>query len=168
MTTNTKRPRIAKFLFLWLLKTETDFTTGCLSATKPARFEWSRSKCPFRFSFLTEAPQTGHFSVSNATFESARVSQKPIGYVATTEPFDSLPVRKTRIGITATLAASTRQLSLATYSSGRVLAAIFEVDDRDDLVVIAPYSIISVFARDSACDRFYRGDSDEKGQMGID
>src|SRR2546425_3446412 len=67
MTTNAKRARIATFLFLWLLKTETDFTTGCLSATEPARFEWSRSKCPFRFSFLTGVPQTGHFSVSNAT-----------------------------------------------------------------------------------------------------
>src|SRR2546426_5953860 len=67
MTANAKRARIATFLFLWLLKTETDFTIGCLSATEPARFEWSRSRCPFRFSFLTEVPQTGHFSVSNAT-----------------------------------------------------------------------------------------------------
>src|SRR3989442_9703137 len=99
MTTNTKRPRIAKFLFLWLLKTETDFTTGCFSATEPARFEGSRSKCPFRFSFLTEAPQTGHFSVSNATFESARGSQKPICYVGNTEPFESRSARKTPIGL---------------------------------------------------------------------
>src|SRR5207245_9758790 len=83
MTANAKRARIATFLFLWLLKTETDFTIGCLSATEPARFEWSRSKCPFRFSFLTEVPQTGHFSVSNATTRFGLRPQQSIGYVAT-------------------------------------------------------------------------------------
>src|SRR5205807_7311031 len=82
MTTNAERARIATFLFLWLLKTETDFTTGCLSATEPALFEWSRSKCPFRFSFLTEVPQTGHFSVSNATPRFGLSPKKSIGYVA--------------------------------------------------------------------------------------
>src|SRR6266480_406137 len=82
MTTNAKRTRIATFLFLWLLKTETHFTTGCLSATEPALFEWSRSKCPFRFSFLTEVPQTGHFSVSNATPRFGLSPKKSIGYVA--------------------------------------------------------------------------------------
>src|SRR2546427_3073910 len=89
MTTNAKRARIATFLFLWLLKTETDFTTGCLSATEPARFEWSRSKCSFRFSFLTEVPQTGHFSVSNATPRFGLSPQKPIGYIATMKPSPS-------------------------------------------------------------------------------
>src|SRR6266571_2682106 len=69
MTTNAKRARIRTVLFLWLPKTGTDFTTSCVPATDPVPFGCTRSKCPFRFSFLTEVPQTVHFSVSNATLD---------------------------------------------------------------------------------------------------
>src|SRR3989442_14612 len=70
----TRATPMPMFLFAWLLKTGPDFMTGCLSASYPGRFECTLSKCPFRFSFLTEVPQTGHGSASNATLARSRFS----------------------------------------------------------------------------------------------
>src|SRR5438128_12319468 len=66
---------------------------------------------------------------------SARVSLKPIGYVATMEPFHEHPAHKTR-SRHRSFCSVDLVIQRATYSCAGFAATVFKIDDGDDLMGI--------------------------------
>jgi len=67
---------------------------------------------------------------------SARVSLKPIGYVATMEPFHEHPAHKTRSRHHRSFCSVDLVIQRATYSCAGFAATVFKIDDGDDLMGI--------------------------------